>query len=289
MRYCQMVLGPAGSGKSTYCAAMQKHAADSGRSIHVVNLDPAAEYFNYEPLVDVRDLVQLDDVMEAEDLSYGPNGGLVFCMEYLLEHDGTTWLKEQLEDVDDDYILFDCPGQIELYTHMDVMKRFAEKLTSWDFRVCAVFVLDSHYMVDGAKFLSGSLTALSVMVKLEVPHVNVLTKMDLLNRAARQQLEMFLEPEIHELLTQESNVSRFNKKYHKLTCALAHVIDDFSLVRYVPLNINSEESLQDVLMQIDSTIQYGEDADVKTHDFELPDPDEDDGPNILDNPNLYNV
>ena len=31
-------------------------------------------------------------------------------------------------------------------------------------------------MVDGAKFISGSLTALSVMVNLELPHVNVLSK-----------------------------------------------------------------------------------------------------------------
>ena len=30
---------------------------------------------------DVRDLVELEDVMEAEDLRLGPNGGLVFCME----------------------------------------------------------------------------------------------------------------------------------------------------------------------------------------------------------------
>ena len=32
-------------------------------------------------VVDVRELVELEDVMEAEDLRLGPNGGLVFCME----------------------------------------------------------------------------------------------------------------------------------------------------------------------------------------------------------------
>ena len=31
--------------------------------------------------IDVRELVELEDVMEAEDLKLGPNGGLVFCME----------------------------------------------------------------------------------------------------------------------------------------------------------------------------------------------------------------
>ncbi len=29
----------------------------SRRTVNVVNLDPAAEYFDYQPLVDIRDLV----------------------------------------------------------------------------------------------------------------------------------------------------------------------------------------------------------------------------------------
>lgn len=31
--------------------------------------------------------------------------------------------QNELGDNQDDYILFDCPGQIELYTHMDTMKK----------------------------------------------------------------------------------------------------------------------------------------------------------------------
>lgn len=60
---------------------MQRHAMDSKKTIDVVNLDPAAEYFNYEPLVDIRDLIHLDDAMEDDEFNFGPNGGLVFCME----------------------------------------------------------------------------------------------------------------------------------------------------------------------------------------------------------------
>lgn len=127
MRYCQLVMGPAGSGKSKYCTVIQENAKIAQRrNIHVVNLDPAAEAFDYEPLVDIRDLIQVDDVMEDAELKFGPNGGLVFCLEFLLEN--LNWLEEQLQDVDDDYILFDCPGQIELYTHLPVMRRFVDVL-----------------------------------------------------------------------------------------------------------------------------------------------------------------
>jgi predicted ATPase len=64
----QVVMGPAGSGKSTYCTAMQEHcaakASAGGRGGHapvlsVANLDPAAEHFDYNPVFDVRDLINV--------------------------------------------------------------------------------------------------------------------------------------------------------------------------------------------------------------------------------------
>ena len=118
MRYAQLVIGPAGSGKSTYCSTIVRHCENIGRTVHVINLDPAAEYFDYPMLVDSRELVQLEDVMEAEDLKLGPNGGLIFCMEYLIKN--MEWLEEQLGYADDDYFIFDCPGRLAiviLYIH----------------------------------------------------------------------------------------------------------------------------------------------------------------------------
>lgn len=67
--------------QSTYCSNIQRHAQDDKRKIEIVNLDPAAENFDYQPLVDIRELIQLDDAMDDEELHYGPNGGLVFCLE----------------------------------------------------------------------------------------------------------------------------------------------------------------------------------------------------------------
>ena len=72
--------------------------------------------------------------MEDTDLRFGPNGGLVFCLEFLLEN--LDWLEEKLKanEIDEDYVLFDCPGQIELYTHLPVMRRLVDVLQSWNFR-----------------------------------------------------------------------------------------------------------------------------------------------------------
>lgn len=58
---------------------------------------------------DIRELIQVDDVMEDHSLRFGPNGGLVFCMEYFANN--FDWLEDSLGHVEDDYILFDCPGR----------------------------------------------------------------------------------------------------------------------------------------------------------------------------------
>lgn len=76
---------------------------------------------------DIRDLISLEDVMS--ELELGPNGGLIYCMEYLMQN--ISWLAEKVADYEDDFIVFDCPGQIELYSHIQVMPTIARQLQSW--------------------------------------------------------------------------------------------------------------------------------------------------------------
>ncbi|KAL8989120.1 MAG: hypothetical protein Q9177_001929, partial [Variospora cf. flavescens] len=65
-KFGALVMGPAGAGK-----VLNK------RSCFYVNLDPAAEDFSYEPDLDIKDLISLEDVME--EMGLGPNGGLIYC------------------------------------------------------------------------------------------------------------------------------------------------------------------------------------------------------------------
>lgn len=60
---------------------MAQHIENERCSVIVVNLDPAAERFDYNPTIDIRELIHIDDAMEDEILHFGPNGGLVYCME----------------------------------------------------------------------------------------------------------------------------------------------------------------------------------------------------------------
>jgi GTPase SAR1 family protein len=174
--YGQLVVGPAGGGKSTYCQHVQEMAASLRRNVLVFNLDPAAEHLGYRCDFDIRELITLEDVME--EMGLGPNGGLVYCYEYLLQH--REWLEELLAGVSqDDYVLFDCPGQIELYSHLPVFQELTRMLTRGGFALLAVYLLDVSFAGSEDRLLSGLLQALAAVVALELPAMTVLSKCDL--------------------------------------------------------------------------------------------------------------
>lgn len=131
LAFGQVVIGPPGSGKTTYCHGMQEFMGRIGRKVTVVNLDPANEAMPYQCAVDIAELITLPDVME--NLKLGPNGGLIYCMEYLEAN--FDWLQEKLAAFGGHYYLFDCPGQVELYTHHDALKNVFAQLAKWNFRV----------------------------------------------------------------------------------------------------------------------------------------------------------
>lgn len=254
---------------------MQSHGATltRKRNIHVANLDPAAEFFGYDLAFDVRDLISVTDVME--ELGLGPNGALVYCMEYLMEN--LEWFQEHLDSFDDDeYLILDCPGQLELYTHIPIMRRIIDSMRLWGFEssMVGVFCVDATFLTDTAKFLSGSLLSLSAMIALELPHVNVLTKCDLM---AEEEVEKMLAIESATQMwdiEQYDKVDRKHKRY-KLTEAICSLLDDYTMVSFLPINITEEDSLNHVLATIDHTIQYGENQEVFTGDE--PEPDDNDG------------
>lgn len=87
------------------------------------------------PLV-LADLISLEDAME--ELELGPNGGLVYCMEYLL--DNMDWLKDELDKFDDEeYIIFDCPGQVAIFSNAHMHTDGLQLCLNEFFACCDIF------------------------------------------------------------------------------------------------------------------------------------------------------
>jgi len=54
--------------------------------------------------------------------------------------------------------------------------------------------------------------------------VSVLSKLDLLDKRGRKNLERYLEPDIHELLEEEFENTKHSEKFRKLNHAVASVV-----------------------------------------------------------------
>ena len=78
-------------------------------------------------------------------------------MEHLVEN--IDWLMDEIaEFADDSFILFDCPGQIELYSHLDVMTRLSKAISKAGVNVCAVYCADGTHINEPTKYISACLT-----------------------------------------------------------------------------------------------------------------------------------
>lgn len=248
--FAQIVIGPPGSGKTTYCKAMSSFLESIGRKVAVVNIDPANDDLCYKAAVDVSELITVEDTMLHMHL--GPNGGLVYAMEYLLQN--IDWFMEKLSKFRDHYIIFDCPGQVELYTHNDSVRNLVSHLESSGFRLCAVHLVDSHYCSDPGKFISTILLSLTAMLHLGLPHVNLLSKMDIMHEYKERLLfgiDFYTDVLDLQYLLDALDEDPFAKKYRKLNAALVSLVEDFSLVSFLPLNSKDQKSLLKVRSAID--------------------------------------
>ncbi|KAI4255434.1 MAG: hypothetical protein LQ352_002573 [Teloschistes flavicans] len=285
-----LVMGPAGAGKTTFCSALIQHLRLNKRSCFYVNLDPAAEDFSYEPDLDIKDLISVEDVME--EMSLGPNGGLIYCFEILLQN--LEFLTEKLDPLTEEYlVILDLPGQIELYTHIPVVPTLVKHLTrfgSLNISLCAAYLLESTFIIDRAKFFAGTLSAMSAMIMLEIPHVNILSKMDLVKASVpKRQLKRFLEPDT-TLLEDDSAASLREEgvvdpseagsvigggSFKRLNKAVAQLIDDFSMVSFLQLDVQDEDSVGGILSYIDDAIQFHEAQEPREPNDEIADYDDD--------------
>jgi len=288
-----LVMGPAGAGKTTFCTALIQHLQTVRRSCFYVNLDPAADTFAYTPDLDIRDLISLDDVME--EMSLGPNGGLIFCFEFLLQN--LDFLQTAIDPLSEEYlIIFDLPGQIELYTHIPLLPeliKFLARAGPLNISLCAAYLLEATFVVDKAKFFAGTLSAMSAMIMMELPHVNILSKMDLLKgQINNTQLKKFVDPDANLLDEEDTGRSELvaddillaedpketdqlmsGGSFQKLNRAVARLIDDFSMVSFLKLDANDEESVGDILSYIDDAIQYHEAQEPREpKEFDLDEP-----------------
>lgn len=280
-----LVVGSPGSGKSTMIRGLREFFQSMNRTVVCINLDPACDselLFDCE--IDIRSLVQLEDCMQAFEL--GPNGGLMYCMEYLIAN--LDWLEREMaaKCQDDTYCLIDFAGQAELFSGSN---QSINQLFNW-FRTysshfCVVHCTDATQMTEEASLLAGALSAMAAMANIELPQVNLLTKSDLVNEEviesiveaddftqmisnARDLRELELydsdyydedvdDDDNDDTVTQTDNQSNHqSNRWPALTERLCEMIDSYGLVSYIPVAVESKQQMWRAIEKMDTSNGY---------------------------------
>jgi len=174
------VTGTAGSGKSYLTSALKGWYVGRGEDAIAVNLDPGVVTLPYEPDVDVRQMIDLQGIME--EYSLGPNGALILAADMV-----ATRLAEVQDEIDSqnaEYVIVDTPGQTELFAFRE-SGEYIVRQSRADSKVL-LFLLDPLLASTPVNFLSLALLSASVGLRMSVPRISVLTKRDIAGEGVKR-------------------------------------------------------------------------------------------------------
>ena len=168
------VTGTAGSGKSMLTSKILEYYQKNGVFASALNLDPGVESLPYRPDVDVRDYVDIVHIMKQYDL--GPNGSMIMANDLIASK--IDEIQNEVNRVNPDYLIVDTPGQIELFAYR--------------------FLYDGTMIASPTNFVSISLLATSIKLRLGLSTINVITKTDLIPDKIDQILRWCSDPTLLE-------------------------------------------------------------------------------------------
>jgi len=182
------VTGTAGSGKSMLTSKILEYYQKNGVFASALNLDPGVESLPYRPDVDVRDYVDIVQIMKQYDL--GPNGSLIMANDLIATKIDD--IQNEIHGVNPDYLIVDTPGQIELFAYRASGPFFIQNIDAGE--KTNIFLYDGTMIASPTNFISISLLATSIKLRLGLPTINVMTKTDLIPDKIDQILKWSSDP-----------------------------------------------------------------------------------------------
>lgn len=175
---CVIVLGMAGSGKTCLVQRLNCYLNQHKKVHQVINLDPAVQNVPYLPFIDIRDTVNYKEVMKQYSL--GPNGGIVTSLNLFSTMFGDVMTLIEKKESSLDYVIFDTPGQIEVFNWSASGSIIAGTLASV-YPTVIVYVMDIVRSTNPQTFMSNMLYACSILYKYKLPFIIAMNKIDIVD------------------------------------------------------------------------------------------------------------
>lgn len=170
-----LIVGMAGSGKTTFVQRLNSHLHTSQKKPYIMNLDPAVRSVPYGVNVDIRDTIDYKQVMKQYKL--GPNGGILTSLNlFTTKFDQVMTLLGKRES-EVSHILVDTPGQIEIFTWSASGAIITDALAA-SYPTILAYVIDTPRTSSPATFMSNMLYACSILYKTKLPMILVFNKTD---------------------------------------------------------------------------------------------------------------
>lgn len=195
---CLIVLGMAGSGKTSFVRRLTQLGNLQNIKPYVINLDPACQEVPYHANIgkrisfsidfrkrteisdmmvtfstDIRDTVNYKEVMKQYQL--GPNGGIVTTLNLFSTKFGQVVDLVKKAGSEHKYCVIDTPGQIEVFTWSASGTIITEALAT-SFPTVVVYVMDVPRSKCPTTFMSNMLYACSILYKARLPFIVVMNK-----------------------------------------------------------------------------------------------------------------
>uniref|UniRef100_A0A183SGU5 GPN-loop GTPase 1 n=1 Tax=Schistocephalus solidus TaxID=70667 RepID=A0A183SGU5_SCHSO len=175
---CIVVLGMAGSGKTTFVKMLTQHLASIGPPPYTINLDPAVYHIPYHANIDIRDTVKFKEVMKQ--YGFGPNGAILTSLNFFTAHFDKVINLIGKNAGKFRHVVIDTPGQIEVFTWSASGVIITELLSS-TYPTIIVYVMDTPRSHSPVTFMSNMLYACSVLYRMKLPFICVLNKTDIID------------------------------------------------------------------------------------------------------------
>lgn len=246
-------VGTAGCGKSTLTYAFQLWMQNQGFDAITVNLDPGVEELLYNPDVDVRDWVDLGDIMKEYGL--GPNGAQIAAADMMALN--IKEISEVVAGFDTDYVLIDTPGQLELFTFRQSSKVIVEEFGVEDSALA--FLFDPSVARTPNGYVSSLMLAATVHFRLPVPMLLLMAKADVLKESDKELIASWSRDHysLFSSLLDESRDAQTTVSVEFLQ-ALESIGASRSVV---PVSADSGEGLEDIYAAVQIALRGGEDVD----------------------------
>lgn len=174
MGLCIMILGTAGSGKTSLCTAFGKWLeSDLKANVAYINLDPGCTFTPYTPHFDIREMFTVEELMQRERL--GPNGAMIRAAELMEKNAGK--IGDKIGKITADFKLVDTPGQMEIFVFRPAGPCIAEALKNKTPTV-AVYIIDPSLALTSTGLTIAVSLSIATQLRLGIPTATVLNKAD---------------------------------------------------------------------------------------------------------------